>query len=131
MEQDKDLLNKAKIVSENAYAPYSKFKVGAAIEYENGNIYTGCNVENASYGLSICAERNAVSNAVSSGEKSKIKTVAIYSPNQKKCMPCGACRQWIAEFSSDNTRIILEDDDNKIISMTLEEIFPNAFSIEG
>ncbi len=129
MEQNKILINKAKEVSKNAYAPYSKFKVGAAAEFESGNIYTGCNVENASYGLTVCAERNAISSAIASGEKTKLKKLAIFSPNQKKCVPCGACRQWLAEFACSSAEIILEGENEEIIVMTLEEIFPNAFSI--
>lgn len=92
-----ELLNLAKEVSENAYAPYSNFKVGACVLSDDGRIYKGCNFENSSYGLSICAERNAIGSAVADGVK-KIKAVAIYSPNQENCLPCGACRQVMAEF---------------------------------
>ncbi len=92
------LLQKAKEVSKFAYIPYSKFDVGACVLYESGNIYTGCNVENASYGLSLCAERNAISTAIASGEITKPVAVAIYSSKAKQCVPCGACRQWIFEF---------------------------------
>ena len=88
-----ELLQKAKEASENAYAPYSKFYVGACALYDTGNFYTGCNVENASYGLSLCAERNAISNAIVAGEKGKLIKVAIFSKNRTNCMPCGACRQ--------------------------------------
>lgn len=126
------LLQKAKTASEKAYCPYSKFNVGACVLYENGMEYTGCNVENASYGLSLCAERNAISSALAQGEKTKIKAVAIYSPNQKRCLPCGACRQWICEFAQDEneTKIILEDDDNKILVLNLADIFPYGFKFE-
>ncbi len=82
---------------EKAYAPYSKFKVGAAVEGGSGKIYTGCNVENASYGLTICAERAAVFAAVSGGEKS-IKRVAVVTSSPEVSVPCGACRQVIIEF---------------------------------
>ena len=124
-----DLLNKAKEMSSESYSPYSKFPVGAAVLYESGKIYTGCNVENASYGLSLCAERCAMAKAVSEGEKSKIRAIAIYSPAQTMCAPCGACRQWLQEFSQDNekTLIILEGDDKKPCIFSLKEIFPYSF----
>ena len=106
-----ELLEKAKEVSKNSYSPYSKFKVGAAVMFESGKVYCGANVENVSYGITLCAERSAISSAISSGEKTKIKAIAVYSPNQKNCLPCGACRQWLAEFAPDNThdlKVILE-----------------------
>lgn len=125
------LLSKAKEISKNAYCPYSNFPVGACVLYESGNEYLGCNVENASYGLSICAERNAMSNAVSAGEKTKIKAIAIYSPKQKMCLPCGACRQWLCEFAVDeNIQIILEGKDEKISILKLKDIFPYGFKFD-
>lgn len=127
-----ELLNEAKKISKNTYSPYSNFPVGACVLYENGNKYLGCNVENASYGLALCAERNAISSAISNGEKSKIKAIAIYSPKQKRCMPCGACRQWLSEFALNghDTKIILEDDDDKLLILTLDEIFPFGFKFD-
>lgn len=125
-----DLLNKAKDASQNSYSPYSKFKVGACVLYESGKIYTGCNVENVSYGLSLCAERTAVSSAVAAGENTKIRAIAIYSPNQKNCLPCGACRQWLAEFAPENTcdiQIILEGCKGEPAVWPLCEIFPDSF----
>lgn len=131
MKTYEDLLNLARCASENSYSPYSKFLVGAAVLYESDKIYTGCNVENISYGLSLCAERCAISTAIASGEKSKIKAISIYSPNQKKCMPCGACRQWILEFASDEgVSIILEDENSNPITLTLDDIFPFGFKFE-
>ncbi len=127
----KDLLKKASEVSKNAYAPYSKFKVGAVVVFESKKEYLGCNVENTSYGLSLCAERNAIASAIADGENTKIKYIAVFSPNQKKCMPCGACRQWIYEFSAKDTKIVLENNDKEPLVLSLEEVFPNAFSIEG
>lgn len=123
------LLDQAKSASENSYSPYSKFPVGAAILYESGKIYQGCNVENASYGLSFCAERNAMSNAIAYGEKTKVKAIAVYSPKQTKCMPCGACRQWLSEFyiNDKDTKIVLEDDNQEVIVMEMGEIFPYSF----
>ncbi len=84
--------------SKNAYAPYSEFHVGAALETEDGTIFTGCNVENASYGLTICAERNAIFAAVAAGYK-KITQIAIIAQAEQVPYPCGACRQVIAEFA--------------------------------
>ena len=128
----KVLLEEAKTASENTYSPYSNFPVGACVLYESGNKYCGCNVENASYGLALCAERNAISSAIANGEKSKIKAIAIYSPKQKRCMPCGACRQWLNEFAKDgnDAKIILEDEENKLLILNLEEIFPYGFKFE-
>ncbi len=125
------LLFEAKKACEKSYSPYSNFPVGACVLYESQNKYTGCNVENASYGLSLCAERNAISSAISDGENSKILAIAVYSPKQKKCLPCGACRQWIDEFALNNkeTKIILEDDDSKPLVLSLEEVFPLGFKM--
>ena len=127
-----ELLQEAKLISENTYSPYSKFPVGACVLYESGKKYLGCNVENVSYGLTLCAERNAISTAIASGETSKIKAIAIYSPKQNKCMPCGACRQWLSEFAleNDETKVILEDEENKLLIFSLEEIFPSGFKFE-
>ncbi len=130
MMTNEELLELAKKAAENAYAPYSKFKVGACALYENGNYYTGCNVENASYGLSLCAERNALSSALAAGEKSKLLKVAIYSPNTKLCSPCGACRQWIFEFENgQHVKIILEDEQDLIRSYCINELLPHNFTL--
>jgi len=131
METYKNLLSQAKQASENSYSPYSKFSVGASVLYESGKIYTGCNIENASYGLSLCAERCAMSSAIISGEKTKIKAIAIYSPNQIKCLPCGACRQWLYEFADDDAEIILQDENNNPLVLTLGDIFPYGFKFEN
>ncbi len=128
-----NLLLLAKEASKSSYSPYSNFPVGAAVLYESGKIYSGCNVENASYGLSLCAERNAMSNAIANNEGSKIQAIAIYSPCQTLCMPCGACRQWISEFciSEKETKIILEDKDNSTLVLSLEDIFPYSFKLDN
>jgi len=130
-EKYRKLLNEAKEMSKKAYAPYSKFPVGACVLYQNGSTYNGCNVENASYGLSLCAERNAISTALAHGETSKIEAIAIYSPAQIKCMPCGACRQWISEFCIDDkqTKIVLEDVNNTLCVLSLADIFPYGFKL--
>lgn len=124
------LLELAKEVSHKAYAPYSKFLVGAAALYEGGKIYTGCNVENSSYGLALCAERNAISTAIASGEKGQLLKIAIYSDNTKMCMPCGACRQWVAEFKNNAPiEIIIQSEDNGCAVYTIEELLPKAFNL--
>jgi cytidine deaminase len=106
------LIREASKARGNAHAPYSHFKVGAAVEGESGKIYTGCNVENASYGLSICAERTAICNAISQGEK-QIKAIAIVTSTKLLTPPCGACRQFIQEFGPDAVVILsnLEGDE--------------------
>ncbi len=115
------LLEQAKEAAKNAYCKYSDFPVGAAVMTENGAVYTGCNVENASYGLTICAERNAVAAAVANGE-TKIRAVAIYSPKMEKITPCGACLQVLAEFGTQE--VITEAKDFK-----MHELLPEAFCI--
>ena len=133
MNNYENLLKMAKDASKSSYSPYSNFPVGAAVLYENGKTYLGCNVENASYGLSLCAERNAISSAIAQNEGSKIKAIAIYSPCQTLCMPCGACRQWISEFciSEEETKIVLEDKDKSTLVLKLVDIFPCGFKLES
>lgn len=121
-----ELLMQAQQVALNAYTPYSKFNVGAAILYESGKVYTGCNVENASYGLTLCAERNALSTAIADGEKSKPVIVAIFSPNSADCYPCGACRQWIAEFASD-AEIVVQNAEGNPVMYTIGDLLPKTF----
>lgn len=122
------LLKKAQDVSKNAYAKYSNFAVGACVLAESGNIYVGCNMENSSYGLTICAERSAIANAVANGEKS-VLAVAIYSPNMDNCTPCGACRQVIFEFQgSSETEIITKLEDGYKV-YKISELLPESFKI--
>ena len=130
MKTNEDLIEEAKKTAQNAYCPYSKFPVGACVLYESGNSYTGCNIENSSYGLSLCAERNAISTAIAAGEKSKLLKIAIYSPKSKKCFPCGACRQWLQEFEKgQNIQIILEDNIEGICLFNINEILPYSFEL--
>ena len=125
MKTNEELLNIAKEASEKSYSPYSKFPVGACVLYENGNVFSGCNIENASYGLSLCAERNAISTAIASGETSNIVKIAIYSPKSSKCYPCGACRQWLQEFEKgQDIQIILEDDNAELLVYGINELLP-------
>lgn len=121
------LVSKALQGRKNAYAPYSKFKVGAAVLTEEGNVYTGCNVENASYGATNCAERTAIFKAVSEGNTT-IKAIAIAGIENDYTYPCGICRQVIAEFASDDIEIILVKNEDEYIVKTLNEILPGAFT---
>lgn len=124
-----ELLEKAKKASENSYSPYSKFPVGACVLMESGNTYIGTNVENASFGATICAERSAIVNAIVNGER-KIKAIAIYGQKMKKCAPCGPCRQVINEFRSQNgVDIILESEDGTCELHTIDELLPLGFDL--
>ncbi len=124
-----ELMAKAIKVSRNSYSPYSKFAVGACVLTTAGNVYTGCNFENSSFGMTICAERNAIGSAIAAGDK-KIKAVAIYSPNQDNCAPCGACRQVMHEFcdKDEDVDIILKNGDELKI-YTLSELLPESFNL--
>jgi cytidine deaminase len=111
-----------------AYAPYSKFHVGAAILTAEGKVFTGCNVENASYGLTICAERNAIFAAIAAGEPAKklsIVAVAVTNSHEVACSPCGACRQVIAEFGRDAAIYYQGPDGIKELSMSA--LLPDCF----
>lgn len=125
-EQEAELLTAAKQVRENAYAPYSRFKVGAALLTDDGRIYTGCNVENASYGLSICAERAAVFHAVSQGATS-FQALAVVAELDEPVSPCGACRQILNEFSPDML-IIMSNLAGKVKRMKVRDLLPCAFT---
>lgn len=123
-----EVMDAARAASERAYAPYSNFHVGAAILTEGGNVYAGCNVENASYGLAICAERNAVSAmAFAETDDRKISLVAVFSPAASPCFPCGACRQVLREFGCG--AVVVEGTDG-LRRYPFEEILPNSFGPE-
>jgi len=111
-----------------AYAPYSKFKVGAALLAENGEIYTGCNVENASYGMSICAERVAVAKAITEGVKS-FQAIAVSTKGS--AAPCGACRQVLAEFNPTMLVYIADEMGNVAHETTVDTLIPHAFGPEN
>ena len=131
MVTNEELMNIAKEACKNSYSPYSKFPVGAAILYSDGTVYKGVNVENSSFGLTLCAERNALSSAVANGQKGNIMAIAIFSPKEKMCAPCGACRQWIWEFSKGNeVAIILEAKNGGLYTTTIKEILPLGFLLE-
>ncbi len=111
----------------NAYVPYSNFKVGAAVLTEDGSIYIGCNIENASYGGTNCAERTAIFKAVSEGHK-EIKAIAVVGSENEYTYPCGICRQVITEFAKGDTKVIIAKNENEYIVKTLDEILPGAFT---
>ena len=122
------LMDKAKEVSKLSYSPYSHFAVGAAILTDSGKIFTGCNVENSSYGLTVCAERCAIFKAISEGETG-ILAVAIFSPNQEECYPCGACRQVIFEFQKDTEIEIITEKNSNLVIRKMNELLPFGFKI--
>ena len=120
------LISLAEEVSHKAYCPYSRFPVGCAIESHERNIFVGCNVENAVYGLTICAERNAVFKMVASGDKT-IRSVVIYTPASKLTPPCGACRQVLYEFGNADTEIIITNGQEEAYYL-LGYLLPFAFT---
>jgi cytidine deaminase len=122
---DKELIEKAKRARLKAYAPYSNFKVGAALLTRSGKVYTGANVENATFGLTVCAERNAVYRAVNRGDRDFIK-IAVVADKNPPVTPCGACRQVLSEFVKD-LKIICANLDGKVETYHLRELLPDAF----
>jgi cytidine deaminase len=123
------LMAAAQQASEQAYAPYSRFAVGAAVLDEQGRVFVGSNVENASYGLAMCAERVAIFSAVVAGARS-IHAVAVSARSMKRVAPCGACRQVIAEFAARDARVHLDVGDGSIETHTVDELLPGAFSAD-
>ena len=119
------LLDEARRARRRAHAPYSRFKVGAALLTRDGNVIHGCNVENASYGLTICAERNAVFQAVALGLEG-FTAIAIVTKAGKSASPCGACRQVLHEFAP-KMRVIWRDAGGRLIDRTVDQLLPNAF----
>ena len=127
-----ELIEKAKLAAMYAYVPYSSFTVGAALLTSNGNVYTGCNIENAAYSPTNCAERTAFFKAVSEGER-HFEAIAIVGGDKGDfkdyCTPCGVCRQVMSEFCSKDFRIILGKNSNEFKVMTLGELLPESFSL--
>jgi len=122
------LLEAAKKVKENAYAPYSHFHVGAALITDTGKIYSGCNVENTSYGLTICAERNAIFRMISDGEH-RIAEILVIGDTEEFLPPCGACRQVMTEFSTNDTVVYLCNKQGQWKKTTMAELMPYTFSL--
>jgi cytidine deaminase len=122
------LIDAAREAARSAYAPYSNFRVGAAILTEDGTIHAGCNVENASYGLAICAERNAAAAMVlANPEDREIKLVAVFSPDVSPCFPCGACRQVLREFGC---KELVVEEASGLHRYPFEEVLPHSFGPE-
>ncbi|MFT6092698.1 MAG: cytidine deaminase [Pseudohongiellaceae bacterium] len=123
-----DLIKQAKGAIQHCYAPYSQFRVAAAVLDEAGNVHIGVNVENVSFGMTQCAERNAICSAVTKGAKS-ITAVVIYTPAETPTPPCGACRQVIREFASHATVLSVCDSEKRIES-TIDDLLPHSFNQE-
>lgn len=123
------LIEQSKIARENAYVPYSKFQVGAALLTEDGEVYQGCNIENASFGMTNCAERTAFFKAVSEGKK-KFAAIAIIADTPGPVSPCGACRQVMAEFCSKTMPVYLTNLNGDIQQTTVGDLLPGAFTSE-
>ncbi len=124
-----DLVGLARQAQDMAYAPYSNYRVGAALLTVGGNVYTGANIENASYSLTICAERVAIFKAILAGER-EFAVLAISSSGVGRVTPCGACLQVLAEFAN-AVKIITSDDQGDLKEYRLNEMLPYAFSLEG
>ena len=123
---DRELMDIAEQASTKAYVPYSRFAVGAALECSDGTVYAGCNVENAALGSTICAERTACVKAVSEGHTDFVR-IAIYGEGQGYCMPCGACRQFLSEFSTD-MEVLCAKAGGRYVSYKLRELLPHTFN---
>ena len=124
---DKELLTIAREASRKAYVPYSKFAVGAALECRGGRVFTGCNVENAALGSTICAERTACVKAVSEGKREFVR-IAIYADSQNWPTPCGACRQFLIEFNPEMEIFLMRD--GRVVSLNLASLLPHRFILE-
>jgi cytidine deaminase len=124
---DKELIMAAAKARENAFAPFSQFRVGAAVETEDGEIITGCNVESASYGLTVCAERVAIWNAVSKGKK-RITNIAVVVDTEELTSPCGSCRQIIWEFGGD-IPVIMSNLKGTTETIRMKDLLPRAFDM--
>ena len=125
-----ELIAAAKQARKNAYVPYSNFAVGAAILTEDDQIYTGCNVENASYGLSNCAERTAIFKAISERGEIKLKAIAVVGDTEGPCSPCGACRQVISEFGDDDLEIVMTNLEGDTLIKSISELLWGSFKLE-
>ena len=125
---DRELINMAFTALKQAYSPYSGFTVGAALECEDGSVFLGCNIENAAYGDTVCAERVAVYKAISEGRR-KFRRIAVAANTGSYCMPCGSCRQVLAEFSPE-IEILCAREDGRYVSYRLSELLPKRFDGE-
>jgi cytidine deaminase len=120
------MIQKANEVMQHAYSPYSKYKVGACVEAEDGTLYCGCNIENASYGITVCAEVAAISSMISAGHK-RIKSMVVMGSGNELCTPCGRCRQFIREFAAPDAQIYLSDKKKVVKTTNIAELLPDSF----
>ena len=123
---ERELVDKAVAMLAYSYAPYSKFPVGAALECADGAVFTGCNVENAAFGSTICAERTALVKAVSEGHRDDFTRLAVVGNSAEPCWPCGACRQMLYEFAPDLT-VLVARRDHSFVKLALHELLPHGF----
>ncbi len=124
------MIQVAREARKNAYAPYSEFYVGACVRSEDGELFGGCNVENASYGLTICAEASAICALIAAGKK-QITEIAVIGSGNVPCPPCGACRQLIREFATTDTKVHICSTEEVLHTFTLEELLPKSFGPEN
>lgn len=127
--EDGKLYEMAVKAKKYSYSPYSGYAVGAAVMTDSGNIYSGCNIENASYGATICAERNAIFKAISNGE-SRIVKIAIAGSTDEAAWPCGICRQVMSEFATDQFYVIVNDN-GKMCTCSLNDLLPHSFTSDN
>ena len=127
---DSDLIQAALDAREKAYVPYSKFRVGAALLDDRDRLFTGCNIENASYGATCCAERTAIFKAVSEGAKT-IRRLAVVCDQAGPCMPCGICRQVMAEFAGADFELLAASPDGSYRRFSLDELLPDRFGLSA
>ena len=125
-----ELCDAARAMLDRAYAPYSHFPVGAALECADGSVFTGCNIENAAFSPSICAERTAVAKAVSEGHRDFVR-IAVAGSTEPFCPPCGVCRQVLAEFAGDSLEVLLVNGRGEIRESTLGALLPGRFGSEN
>ncbi len=125
--EDISLVNLAREASKYSYSPYSHFPIGAALRTKEGHVFTGCNVENISFGLTNCAERTAIFKAVSEGYQ-ELSEIAIFGKTKEPISPCGACRQVMREFFPPIAKVILISESGKTVVMTVEELLPYSFT---
>ena len=123
---DQELVQRAVEMQKFSYVPYSRFPVGAALLSQDGRVFTGCNVENAAYGSTVCAERTALLKAVSEGCRSGWVAIAIAGTGTDYCWPCGACRQMLYEFAP-HLRVLAVRGDGSFVEMELDKLLPNGF----
>lgn len=123
---DDELIARAREALKSAHAPYSHFEVGSALLVADGRIFTGCNIENSTYGLTMCAERVAIFKAVSEGAREFLK-IAVVADHENLTPPCGCCRQMIWEFAAEETEVILANFSGNVQKFNIKELFPEAF----